>query len=151
MPELTIREAALDDAPLLKRCFDSAYSVYKNNIPDMPDVSTGLASAIEGKSVWVAELNGAVVGGMVLEATDSYLILENVAVHPNASGSGVGKALIGKAESECMRIGLREIRLSTHNDMAGNIGLYEHLGWHVVQVEGNKVRMTKHLNISTNS
>lgn len=106
-------------------------------------MSDGLSSAIKDKSVWVAELKGVVVGGMVLETTQDYLILENVAVHQNASGSGVGKALISKAESECMREGLHEIRLSTHKDMVGNIGLYEHLGWHVVKVEGNKVRMIK--------
>lgn len=143
MPELSIRTAESADVPLLKQCIESAYSVYKDNIPDLPNVSDGLSSSMVGKSVWVAELKGMVVGVMILKPTSDFLILENVAVRPEASGSGVGKALISKAEAECVRLELSEIRLSTHTDMVGNINLYKHLGWRVLSVEGTKVRMTK--------
>ena len=143
MSDLSIRQAELNDVPALAECFDIAYAPFKSKIPDLPNVSAGMSSAIEDKSVWVAEINATVVGGIVLDPNDEYLILENVAVHPSASGSGVGKALIGCAESECLRLGLHEVRLSTHKEMKENVSLYQHLGWRVVSVEGNKVNMSK--------
>jgi len=143
MQNVSIRKAKSVDAQSLANCFASAYSAFKSKIPDLPDVSDGLLAAIAEKSVWVAEIDGALVGGVVLDLKDDYLILENVAVHPNTSGAGVGKTLIQKAELECRRLALREIRLSTHKEMSENVGLYQHLGWRVVSVVGNKVNMTK--------
>jgi len=145
MSTVTIREAVLKDGQSLAECFDSAYLMYKNSFPDLPNVSDGLSEAIVDKSVWIAELEGKLVGGIVLDPMEDYLLLENVAVDPDASGSGIGKALIGRAEAVCLNLGLNEIRLSTHKDMVQNIGLYEHLGWHVVSTEGNKVHMTKNI------
>jgi len=146
MPDLNIREAIPADAQSMADCINSAYSVFKSKIPDLPDVSDGLLTAIEEKSVWIVEKAGAVAGVIVLNPIDNYLILENVAVHRTASGSGIGRALIQKAESECQRLGLREIRLSTHKEMPENISLYEYLGWSIVSVEDNKVHMSKRIN-----
>lgn len=143
MTDIILREALPADAEPLADCIDSAYETYKDEILDLPDVSAGLSLAIREKTVWVAEKENIIVGGMILDRVDDYLVLENVAVHPNASGSGVGKALIDKAETECRRIGLREIRLSTHKAMSENVGLYEYLGWSVFRIDGNKVHMTR--------
>lgn len=145
MGAATIRKAKLEDGGSLAECFDSAYSIYKSVIPDLPDVSDGLTGAIADKSVWIAELEGKLVGGIVLNPMEKYLLLENVAVDPGASGAGIGKALIGRAEAVCLNLGLKHIRLSTHKNMEDNIGLYSHLGWHVVGIEGNKVHMTKRI------
>ncbi len=71
------------------------------------------------------------------------MILENVAVHPDSSGLGVGSALIKQAEAECLEFGLHQLRLTTHVDMPENIRLYEHLGWRETGRSGSKVQMSK--------
>ena len=143
MEEFTIRKAVIDDVQALSNCISSAYSIYKDRIADLPDVSDGIASSIDTKSVWVAQMQDQIVGALVLVVATDHLLLENIAVHPHSAGKGIGKALIRLAESECLKHRLHEIRLSTHRDISENIQLYKHLGWRVVDDIGNKVHMSK--------
>ncbi len=57
------------------------------------------------------------------------LLLDNVAVAPEAQGRGIGRALIAFAEAEARRRGHRQIRLYTHVLMTENIALYTRLGF----------------------
>lgn len=147
MPEQTwiIRPAQLPDTDALIRCIDAAYAIYTARITDLPAVSEGVANDIETHRVWVAELNGSVIGGLILIPHDGYAVLANVAVDPASSGSGVGCGLIECAEEACRSFGLRELRLSTHTEMPENVLLYEHLGWRKSSRSGNKVHMIKAL------
>lgn len=143
MADYIIREAIADDTQDLSSCISCAYSIYKDRIPDLPDVADDIASSIAKKSVWVAQMLDEIVGAIVLVKSPDHLLLENIAVHPGKAGNGIGKALIRLAESECLRHGLHEIRLSTHRDITENISLYNHLGWHIISDIGNKVYMSK--------
>ena len=141
----TIRRARASDAEALAACIDAAYSIYASRISDLPPVSEGVSEAIEVHRVWVAQIEHDIVGGMVLVPRDDFMILENVAVHPNHTGIGLGKALLERAEADCAELGLHEIRLSTHEDIPENVRLYEHLGWRETDRSGNKVHMSKAL------
>ena len=95
--------------------------------------------------MWVAEVASAVVGGLVLVPQDGFMLLANVAVHPDHRGAGLGRALMALAETEALRHGHRELRLSTHVDMPETVQLYAHLGWKETGRRGNKVSMSKML------
>ena len=56
---------------------------------------------------------------------------------------GLGRALIDRAEQDCLNLGLHEIRLSTHEAMPQNVVIYSHLGWRETGRSDNKVRMSK--------
>ncbi len=140
-----IRTAQLRDADALTRCIDAAYAPYTARIADMPAVSDGIANDIETHHIWVAEMEGFVVGGLILIPHDGYAVLANIAVDPASSGLGVGRGLIEHAECACRRMGIRELRLSTHTEMPDNVLLYEHLGWKKTGRSGNKVHMVKAL------
>ena len=141
----TIRRAQASDAEALSNCIDAAYSIYASRISDLPAVSEGISEAIEVHRVWVAQIEHDIVGGMILVLRDDFMILENVAVHPENTGVGLGKALLERAEADCAELGLHEIRLSTHEDIPENVRLYEHLGWQETSRSGNKVHMSKQL------
>lgn len=143
MSDFIIRVAVTDDAQALSNCINAAYSIYKDRIQDLPDVSDCIESSIDTKSVFVAQIDDKIVGGIVMLLTTDHLLLEVIAVHPDNAGNGIGKALIRSAESECRKHGLHEIRLSTHRDIAENIKLYKYLGWHVIDDIGNKIHMSK--------
>jgi len=143
MPHFTLRRAEARDSSELASCIDAAYSIYAETIDDLPDVSGGIATAIERSRVWIAELGPRVAGGMVLVPHDSYLILENIAVRPECAGLGVGRALINQAEQDGVELGLTEIRISTHEDMPQNVAIYSRLGWIETGRSGNKVHMSK--------
>jgi GNAT superfamily N-acetyltransferase len=140
-----IRPAQEKDAATLTECIDAAYAIYKNRINDLPAVSEGIPNNIATHLVWVAELDQSVVGGLILILEDEFAILANVAVDPKHAGLGFGRGLIERAEKECCKLGLRELRLSTHAGMPENVRLYEHLGWEETGRTGNKIHMTKRL------
>ena len=143
MARMTIRVATIRDAPALAACIEAAYAVYKDRIPDLPEVSEGIAQDIEEKLVLVAIGDLGLLGGIILLEKADHLLLANVAVDPAASGQGVGRRLIARAEDEATRLGFSELRLSTHVDMPENVRFYEHLGWHTTGRAGNTVRMKK--------
>jgi len=143
MPDFTIRRARARDSDALSACIDAAYSIYASRISDLPAVSEGIPDAIETHRVWVAEIEHDIVGGVILVPQDGFLQLENVAVRPEKSGIGLGRALMERAEADCLELGFDELRLSTHEDMPENVRLYAHLGWRETGRSGNKVHMDK--------
>lgn len=145
MQDWKIRPARDQDADTLIKCIDAAYSVYKDSIRDLPAVSEGVADDISTHRVWVGEMNHSVVGGLVLILQEKFAVLANVAVDPTFSGKGLGRGLIERAEEECRKLNLPEIRLSTHVGMPENVRLYEYLGWRETGRSGSKVHMTKQL------
>jgi ribosomal protein S18 acetylase RimI-like enzyme len=60
------------------------------------------------------------------------LLIENVAVDPEAQGTGLGRQLMDFAEDEARRRGLGRLRLYTNEVMTENLAIYEHLGYHEV-------------------
>jgi GNAT superfamily N-acetyltransferase len=146
MTGVRIRAAVADDAEALIRAIAAAYSVYASRNLDLPPVSEGVADDIAVHSVWVAELNGSVVGGLSLVVgDDGHAHLANVAVRPDCAGQGIGRALIVRAEAQCRSRGVRELSLTTHVGLPENVRFYERLGWSETERTGTKVHMSKHL------
>ena len=116
---------------------------YAARITDLPPVSADCAEQIAKYQVWVAEIENDVVGGLVIIPEEGFMLLANVAVHPDHKGAGLGRALIALAETESLDQGYRELRLSTHVDIPENILLYAHLGWEQNHRHGNRISMKK--------
>ena len=145
MTNFVLRRAQAQDSRALTECIDAAYSIYASRVTDLPAVSEGVPHAIENHRVWVVEIENNIVGGIILIPHDDFMILENVAVDPQSTGLGLGKALMERAEADCSELGLNELRLSTHEDIPENVQLYVHLGWRETGRSGNKVHMSKTL------
>lgn len=143
MQNWSIRRAEAADADGLSDCMDAAYAPFAARIPDLPAMAAGIAEEIANCQVWVAQSGENIVGGLVLMPGDGFMKLANVAVHPDAQGTGLGRALMALAESEAANQGYDQMRLTTHADMPENIRLYTHLGWRAGERRGNKVSMTK--------
>ncbi len=138
-----IRRATPRDADALGSCLTAAYRKYAGRIDDLPDMAGGSAEDIRNKQVWVAETESGVVGGLVLSAGRRYMMLANVATHPDHQGTGLGRALINLAEEQARAQGFSELRLNTHADMRENITFYTRLGWREIGRTGNTVSMRK--------
>lgn len=145
MTKWFIRRAKAKDAPSLATCIDAAYAVYADKGISLPAVSGGIADDIENNIVWVAVLERRIVGGLVLIPQETYALIANVAVDPSATGLGLGRALMERAEQEARHLGVGELNLTTHVDIPENVRLYVHLGWRETGRSGSKVAMTKML------
>jgi len=65
----------------------------------------------------------------VVEPTQDHLLIENVAVAPQAQGLGVGGELLQLAEDQARAHGLREVRLYTNEAMTENLVYYPRRGY----------------------
>jgi ribosomal protein S18 acetylase RimI-like enzyme len=84
---------------------------------------------------------------LVLIPEERALLLDNVAVRPDAQGRGHGRTLIGFAERMARERGLGAIRLYTNEAMTENVALYGRMGFvetHRAEEHGfRRVYMTK--------
>lgn len=145
MTDVTLRLARPEDEEALSALIDKAYARFRQDIPDLPDVSAGLADDIATNTVFVAVSNDEIAGGAVAVLSDDRATLANLAVDPDHGGKGIGGALIDKVEEHVRQQGHTHLHLATHKDMPQNVSLYEHLGWVVSGQKGSKVLMEKAL------
>ena len=86
-------------------------------------------------------------GILVLVPEERAMLLDNVAIRPDAQGRGYGRTLIGFAERMARERGLRAVRLYTNEAMTENVALYGRLGFvetHRADEHGfRRVHMTK--------
>jgi len=129
----------------LKSCIDRAYQPVKSQLPDLPDVSAGLAEDIRDHHVFVVESDGILTGCAIVSLNGTSAHLMNIAVDPAARGQGLGRLLMEHAEEFARSSGAAEMHLATHVEMPENVALYSHLGWSETSRNGNKVMMKKDL------
>jgi len=123
-----IRQANAADLPVIEEIVAAAYSVYLARMDRPPaPMLRDYAPAIEQGSVWVV---GTPVAGLIsLIPTDDSLLVENLAVHPAAQGTGLGRALMNFAEQQARKLRQPRLTLYTHEVMTENQAIYAHLGY----------------------
>jgi ribosomal protein S18 acetylase RimI-like enzyme len=128
--EIKLRPAQAEDALPVAACVNTAYQHYVDRIGKAPaPMLDDYARIISERQVSIAERNGAIVGILVLNATDNGFFVDNVAVEPSHQGLGIGRILLELAESEARRQGFASINLYTHEKMVENQSLYGRIGY----------------------
>jgi ribosomal protein S18 acetylase RimI-like enzyme len=126
----SLRPATQADVPALARLVDDAYGHYVERIGMKPGPMTwDYSEIIRDWDVTVAQTGGAIVGLLAVGRTDEGFAIENVAVHPDHQGQGLGRTLLELAESEARHAGFDSIYLFTHEKMTENQALYARIGY----------------------
>jgi len=127
---LTIRKAQLPDAVAMQCCVEAAYRPYVPRIGRPPGpMLDDYPEIVHQHQAFVAETRGQIVGVLVLIRKDNGILRDNVAVHPEHQGKGLGRRLIELAESEARDQGFAHLDLYTHERMTENIEMYKRLGY----------------------
>jgi ribosomal protein S18 acetylase RimI-like enzyme len=130
MAEAIVRSAISDDVSAVERLVRAAYGKYVERLGRQPAPMTADYAALIGAGdSWVVELDGLVVGVMVLQSGRDHLLISNVAVSPGYQGRGLGSRLLVHAEAQARDRGFAEMRLFTNELMHENIALYRKRGW----------------------
>lgn len=148
--ELTLRPAVPADAEKMSQVAQAAYLPYVRRIGRPPaPITADYVGIARGGRAWVAERHGRLAGFLVLESHPDHLLLENVAVHPDQQGTGVGGRLLALAEDQARLLGLPEVRLFTNAAMTENLEFYPRRGYrqtHRAEQDGyRRVFFSKHL------
>jgi ribosomal protein S18 acetylase RimI-like enzyme len=127
---ISFRPATAADVPRLAELVRAAYGHYVERIGGPPRPMTDdYAQVVRTHTVIVAEREGEIAGLLVLGISDEGFYIDNVAVDPSHQGSGVGRALLERAESAARDAGFDSIYLFTHERMAENLALYSRIGY----------------------
>ncbi|MFD5702137.1 GNAT family N-acetyltransferase [Streptomyces lasiicapitis] len=139
-PGNVIRPAEAADVPAVKAVTDAAYHHYIARIGRVPaPMESNHAQNVAMGRVYVAgDAEGAVVGLVVVYANEDHLYLDNIAVHPDAAGKGLGGRLLAFVDAHARALALPEIRLYTNAMMWENQKIYPRYGYEFVErrVEG---------------
>jgi ribosomal protein S18 acetylase RimI-like enzyme len=128
--EAVIRPAEAADAPAVAACVTAAYGMYVARIGKPPGpMLDDYAAVIANHWVFVLTEAGVVVGALVLIRQAGGVLLDNVAVHPDHQGRGLGRRMIDFAEAEARRRGYAALDLYTHEAMTENVAMYRALGY----------------------
>ena len=127
---VTVRPAEPGDVEALRDIAAAAYQHYVPRIGHPPAPMTAdYAQAIRRRQAWVAVDGGEVTGFVILIAQPGYLLLDNIAVRPDAQGRGIGARLLGLAEDHARSLHLGEVRLYTNEAMTENLSYYPRHGY----------------------
>jgi len=124
----SLRRATAADLPAIKAIIDAAYARYLTLMDKQPaPVFRDYGPSVQEGTTWVA--GSPVMAVITLYPRESHLLVENVAVHPDAQGRGLGRALMEFAEREATRRGFARMALVTHEAMTENQAIYARLGY----------------------
>ena len=153
-PPLELRPAEPHEAAAIAGIVRAAYArwvpaIGREPLPMRVDYDKALQ---EHRFDVVAEggrTDGRIVGVIETMQRDDHIWIENVAVAPEAQGSGIGRRLLDHAERLARAAGCFEARLLTNAAFEANVALYRRLGYVVDREEeflsGITVYMSKKL------
>lgn len=130
MSGVRLRPGSEADVPRLTELARAAYGHYVERIggPPRPMIDD-YVEVVREHDVTVAEREGEIIGVIVLAVGEEGFLVDNVAVDPPHQGSGVGRALLERAEAAARGAGFDSIQLYTHERMAENLALYARIGY----------------------
>jgi len=131
MPEThIIRTAKRSDVEHIASCVSAAYSHYLERMDKPPPpMIWDYEQVIQQRHVSVIERHNQIIGVIVLGTTDEGFLLDNVAVHPQYQGQGIGRMLLEFAEEQAREQGFKTIHLCTNVVMTENQAMYGKIGY----------------------
>ncbi|MEK8047860.1 GNAT family N-acetyltransferase [Ideonella margarita] len=134
---LTFRDAVAADLPVLTALYEtSGIDTPGFNQPSTVAAAWTRLMQQPGVRVRVAEADGQALGTLTLFVLpllahngQAAALVEDVAVHPSAQGSGVGRALMDDAMALASAAGCYKLALSSNQRRTAAHAFYEHLGF----------------------
>lgn len=146
-----LRIATLADLQAVQSVVNAAYTHYIARIGKKPGpMFDDYAKRIGDQQAHVLEQDGVIKGVLVLIPESDSMLLDNIAVVPEAQGLGLGRKMLEFAEQAAISAGYTSIKLYTQELMTENIALYTRIGYvetHRAEEKGLKrVYLAKQLN-----
>ena len=148
---LRFRPGTRDDVDAIRTLVRAAYAKWVPILGREPGpMLADYATTIDERDFDLLLDGDALVGLIETEHKADHLWIENIAVHPERHGQGLGKRLLKWAEKRAEVAGTGELRLLTNQAMEANIKLYKKVGYKIDRTEpfhlgGTTVYMSKRI------
>ena len=130
MRSLSLRRATSADAGSVKALTRLAYAKWVPLIGREPKPMTAdYERAVVEHVVDLYEHDGQLRALIEVIPLEDHLLIENIAVHPDHHGEGIGDRLLRHAEHQGRSLGFNEIRLYTNAAFASNLAFYAKRGY----------------------
>ena len=100
--------------------------------------------------VWLDESGGSLTGVLILRVLDDVLFLESVATAPEASGTGLGRALLEATFERARKLGLKRVGLIT-NSLNPALSWYKRMGFAIDHEDVQPDRSVIHMSAAVPS
>jgi GNAT superfamily N-acetyltransferase len=150
LPPTALRRATPADAAAIRDVTRAAYARWVPVIGREP-----LPMRVDYDAAVLSHRFDLLVRGLAVRAVietdlrDGHLWIENIAVHPDHQGQGLGRRLLAHADTLAREAARPELRLLTNGAFASNIALYEASGYVVTAreafMDGETVYMARRL------
>ncbi|HEV2689921.1 MAG TPA: GNAT family N-acetyltransferase [Bryobacteraceae bacterium] len=134
MTQIEIRLADARDAAWIQAILAEVFAEYRASYTDGGFDATVLSGAEIGQRmgegpVWVATLDGTIVGTVAAVSKSDDLYIRGMAIVPKGRGHKIGQRLLGEIEKYARANGHRRLTLSTTPLLHRAIRLYESAGF----------------------
>ena len=130
MTGIRLRSAREADVPAVERLVASAFAAFveRTGIRPVP-LGTDWRTVVSALGAVVALRDDHVVGVLVLWPHPDHVLIETLAVAPAEQGTGVGTALLDRAELLSIETGSNTVRLYTNAAMTDALDWYPRRGF----------------------
>ena len=130
MEQLAVRLARPEEAAAIAALVQRAYVKYVERMGQQPaPMLADYAALIARGVVYVLPGTDRLRGVLVMWPEGDHLFLENVAVHPDDQGTGLGRLLMQCVELYARELGVESVELYTNEAMTENLAFYSRLGF----------------------
>lgn len=125
-----LRRAGPADAGAVRALTRLAYAKWVSLIGREPlPMTADYERAVVDHMIDLYEKDGSLLALVETIAAEDHLLIENLAVHPDQQGNGLGDLLLDHARHVAADLGYREIRLYTNAAFTSNIAFYTKRGF----------------------
>ena len=146
--ELTLRVATPDDAPELLRVIRAAFSARPPVDPPadaLGDTIDDIAAALRAGAGIVAEADGELVGGLLIDLNDGVATLRRVSVLPTWSRNGLARSIVEAAFGVAAELGAHTAQLIAREEFPQLIQWWRDGGFEVIDTVPHGVLMSRDL------
>jgi GNAT superfamily N-acetyltransferase len=127
---LVLRRATLSDASATRELSKVAYAKWVPLIGREPiPMTANYERAVMEHIIDLYEDGGELLALVEMILKCDHLLIENIAVHPDRQGNGLGDRLLRHAEGVALILGVAEVRLYTNAAFISNLAFYAKRGY----------------------
>ncbi len=143
---ITLRRATTADADAVRDLTRTAYAEWVEVLGREPlPMQADCAQAIAAHRIDCLWLDGVLAGLIEMAEASDHLLIVNVAVRPGMRKRGLGRSLLAHAEEVAVSLDRPEVRLYANALMAGNLALYDSLGYREDRRETGALGVVVHM------